>query len=172
VSDRYTTAGVAAAVAAGRRLGLPSEHPEVFAFGANVLVRLGPAVARVPATTLITRLDTEHRLACDVAISTFLADRHAPVVEPWEDPGPHVLNGLPVTLWRFTRHDPARRFAPAEVGALLAHLHEALRDYPGELPVDPRFSAGKRWARASQPRRSHQSRIAEETASGASSGLR
>ncbi|MFD2421092.1 phosphotransferase [Amycolatopsis pigmentata] len=137
MNDRYTAAGVAAAVAAGRRLGLPADRPEILAFGANVLVRLGPAVARVPATTLITRPDTEYRLACDVAISTFLAERDVPVVEPWEDPGPHVVDGLPVTLWRFTRHDPGYRFTPAEVGVLLSDLHEALRDYPGELPVDP-----------------------------------
>lgn len=137
MSDRYTSAGVAAAVAAGRRLGLPGDDPTILAFGANILVKLGPAVARVPATTLITRSDTEHRLACDVAISTFLAERDAPVVRPWEDPGPHVVNGLPVTLWRFTRHDPGHRFAPEEVAVLLARLHEALRDYPGALPVDP-----------------------------------
>lgn len=137
MSDRYTTAALAAAVAAGRPLGLPADDPEVLAFGANVLVRLGPAVARVPATTLVTRPDTERRLACDVAISTFLAERGVPVVAPWEAPGPHVVDGLPVTLWRFTRHDPGHRFPPAEVGALLARLHEALREYPGELPVGP-----------------------------------
>ncbi|GLY66829.1 phosphotransferase [Amycolatopsis taiwanensis] len=144
MTDRFTAAGLAAAVAVGRRLGLPHDDPQVLATKANVLVRMGPVVARVPATTLLARADTAQRLACDVILSTFLADRGAPVVAPWEDPGPHFANGLPVTLWPFTRHDPGHRFTPAEVAAALAELHGPLREFPGELPTGP-VTEVRRW---------------------------
>lgn len=137
MSDDFVAAGVAAAVEVGRRLGLPHTAPQILAAKANVLVRLGPVVARVPATTLLARPDVTQRLTADVMLSTFLAKRGAPVISPWENPGPHVANGLPVTLWPFTRHDPEHQFAPAEVASTLAEMHEALRDYPGELPTGP-----------------------------------
>lgn len=135
--DRFVASGIAAAVEVGRRLGLPSGDPEVLASRSNVLVKLGPAVARVPATTLLARADTAKRLACDVALATFLSERDVPVIPPWEDPGPHFAGAVPVTMWPFTRHDPGHRFAPAQVAGLLAELHAALRDYPGELPAGP-----------------------------------
>jgi len=137
VVDGYVESALAAATEVGRRAGLPADAPEVLASSANVLVRMGPVVARVPGSTLLGRADVAERLACDVAISAFLAERDAPVIPPWEDPGPHVAGGLPVTLWPYTRHDPGHRFGPAEVAASLAELHAALRDYPGDLPAGP-----------------------------------
>lgn len=122
-----------AAIEVGRRTGLPTDSPEVLAHRSNVLVRLGPAVARVPATTRLLRPRIEAWMARDVALSAFLAERDAPVIPPSEAPGPHLANGLPVTLWRFTRHDPGHAFAPAEVSAVLGELHAALREYPGDL---------------------------------------
>ncbi len=128
---------VAAAVAVGARFGLPADTPEVLAERSNVLVRLGPVVARVPATTLLTRPDAAAWLARDVALAAFLAGRGAPVVPPSTDPpaGPHHAGDLPVTLWRYVAHVTSYRPAPAEVAGSLAELHECLREYPGELPT-------------------------------------
>jgi len=137
VSDAFVASAVAAATEVGRRAGLPHDDPQVLAARANVLVRMGPVVARVPATTRIARADTAERLACDLALSAFLAERNAPVIPPWGEPEPHFARGLPVTLWPFTRHDPKTVFGHAEIARLLARLHEALRDYPGELPAGP-----------------------------------
>ncbi|TQJ05696.1 aminoglycoside phosphotransferase family protein [Amycolatopsis cihanbeyliensis] len=129
---------VAAAVAVGARFGLPVDAPEVLAERSNVLVRLGPVVARVPATTLLTRPDAAAWLARDVALAAFLSGRGAPVVPPSTDPpaGPHAADGLPVTLWRYVAHLTSYRPGPAEVASRLAELHECLRDYPGELPTE------------------------------------
>ncbi|SFK50916.1 phosphotransferase [Amycolatopsis sacchari] len=132
MEDPWLTSAVAAAVAVGRRLGLPAGEPEVLASRSNVLVRLGPVVARVPATTLLAWPDPTARMARDVALSAFLAERDAPVIPPFEDPGPHVELGLPVTLWRFTRHEPGAVFEPGEAAVLLAEVHAALADFPGD----------------------------------------
>ncbi|HJQ48081.1 MAG TPA: hypothetical protein VJ870_17435 [Amycolatopsis sp.] len=50
MDDVSTTSAVAAAIEVGRGLALPAGEREVLAARSNVLVRLGPAVARVPAT--------------------------------------------------------------------------------------------------------------------------
>lgn len=133
MDDGFLTSALAAAVRVGAAAGLPTGAPEVLARKSNVLVRLGPAVARVPATTRLIRPDAQRWLAHDVALSAFLTERGVRVVQPWENPGPHVANGLPVTLWRFTRHDPGRVAEPAETGRMLGELHEALAEFDGDL---------------------------------------
>ncbi|GAA3856109.1 phosphotransferase family protein [Amycolatopsis tucumanensis] len=145
MGDRYTTAAVAAAVEVGQRFRLPAEHPEVLATRSNVLVRLGAVVARVPGTTLVARPGVLQSLAREVALSSFLEMRDAPVVPPFESPGPHVANGLPVTLWRFTRHDPDHVFSPGEVAWSLAELHAALRDFPGALDTRGPLAEARSW---------------------------
>jgi len=136
VADEYTRAGVAAAIAVGDRFGLPTGDPEVLHFKSNVLVRLGPVVARVPATTRFARADPSAWLRRDVALSTYLTERDVLVVSPTTDPpaGPHFADGLPVTLWHYTPHEPGDTLSPREVASSLARVHSALADYPGELP--------------------------------------
>ncbi|WP_103344301.1 phosphotransferase family protein [Amycolatopsis sp. CA-126428] len=136
MADDYTRAAVLAARAVTARLGLPAHDPEVLHERSNVLVRLGPLVARVPATTRLLRPEPAAWLARDVALSRFLTDRGVLVVSPTADPpaGPHFADGLPVTLWHHTPHDPAHRYAPDVVAHSLADVHAALREYPGELP--------------------------------------
>ncbi|MFD4251658.1 MULTISPECIES: aminoglycoside phosphotransferase family protein [Amycolatopsis] len=145
MEDRHTTAAVAAAVEVGQRFRLPTEHPEVLATRSNVLVRLGAVVARVPGTTLVARPGVLQSLAREVALSSFLEMRDAPVVPPFESPGPHVANGLPVTLWRFTRHDPDHVFAPGEVAWSLAELHAALRDFRDPLDAPGPLAEARSW---------------------------
>jgi hypothetical protein len=136
MADGYTLAAVRAALTVTARLGLPRHDPEVLHERSNVLVRLGPLVARVPATTLLARPAPAPFLARDVAVSRFLTERGVLVVSPTADPpaGPHFADGLPVTLWHHTAHDPDHRYAPDVVARSLARVHEALREYPGELP--------------------------------------
>jgi Ser/Thr protein kinase RdoA (MazF antagonist) len=138
MADDFTLSARAAAVEVARSFGLPADAPEVLHEKSNVLVRLGSVVARVPGTTRLHRLDPAVWLARDVSVSRHVAARGVRVVSPLEGglAGPHHARGLPVTLWHFTPHDPGYRFAPAEVARGLSDLHSALRDYPGELPVN------------------------------------
>ncbi|SFW68195.1 Phosphotransferase enzyme family protein [Amycolatopsis australiensis] len=117
------------------RLGLAARDPEVLHERSNVLVRLGPLVARVPGTTRLARPGAAWQER-DVAVSRFLTERGVRVVSPSTDPeaGPHFAGGLPVTLWHHIPHDPDHRYAPDVVARSLAEVHAAVRDYPGELP--------------------------------------
>ncbi|MEV7092395.1 aminoglycoside phosphotransferase family protein [Amycolatopsis sp. NPDC051045] len=136
MADDYTLAAVRAALSVTARLGLPHHDPEVLHERSNVLVRLGPLVARVPATTRLLRPRPAPWLARDVELSRFLTQRGVLVVSPVTDlpAGPHFADGLPVTLWHHTPHDPDHRYAPDVVARSLAEVHSALREYPGELP--------------------------------------
>lgn len=145
MGDPYVSAAVAAAVEVGNRFHLPTEYPEVLATRSNVLVRLGAIVARVPGTTLIARPGVLQSLAREVALSSFLDMRDGPVIPPFESPGPHLANELPVTLWRFTRHDRDHVFSPAEVAWSLAELHDALRDFPDELDAPGPLAEARSW---------------------------
>ncbi|MET8849392.1 phosphotransferase [Amycolatopsis sp. NPDC004625] len=135
MADDYTRAAVRAARAVTARLGLPDREPELLHERSNVLVRLGPLVARVPATTRLARSGPAWQER-DVAVSRFLTERGVRVVSPSTDPpaGPHFADELPVTLWHHTPHDPDHRYAPEVVARSLAEVHAALREYPGELP--------------------------------------
>jgi hypothetical protein len=135
VPDEHTRAAVRAARAVTARLGLPSRDPEVLHDRSNVLVRLGPLVARVPGTTWLARPGPAWQER-DVAVSRFLTERGVRVVSPATDApaGPHFAEGLPVTLWNHEAHDPDHRYAPDVVAGSLAEVHAALREYPGELP--------------------------------------
>ncbi|MFD6067938.1 phosphotransferase family protein [Amycolatopsis lurida] len=136
MTDEHTRAGVAAAVAVGARYGLPTGAPEVLHFKSNVLVRLGPVVARVPGTTRFVRASPEEWLRRDVELSKYLTERGVLVVSPTTDPpaGPHFAEGLSVTLWHYTPHEAGHTLSPREVALSLARVHDALADYPGELP--------------------------------------
>ncbi|MFB9928162.1 phosphotransferase [Amycolatopsis halotolerans] len=136
MTDPYRAAAVSSALVVGRRFGLPADAAEVLHERSNVLVRMGPVVARVPATTRLLRPDATAWLERDVALSAYLTERGVRVVSPAADPpaGPHFAEGLPVTLWHWTPHDPDHRHGPDGTAGSLARVHAALRDYPGELP--------------------------------------
>ena len=69
----------------------------------------------------------------EVAVARHLHAAGVPVAVPHDDPGPHLALGLAVTLWRW--HEPVPGTAtPAQVGALLADLHDALATYDADLP--------------------------------------
>ena len=131
-----TADAVTASVACARTLGLPADDPEVIAEGYSVRVRLRPAavVTRVVTVGRELRPDPLPWLEREVAVAQFLAEAGTPVVAPWEDPGPHIAEGLEVSLWHWTDH--CTGVVPAaEFGTMLGQLHGALASYPGDLPT-------------------------------------
>lgn len=131
-----TPQAVAASVAVARRLGLPADDPVVLAEGYSVRVHLRPApvVTRVVTQGQVLRGDPLPWLEREVAVAGFLAGSGAPVVSPWSPAGPHLVEGVPVTLWRWFGQLPGT-VAQAAFGALLGDLHAALEPWTGDLPV-------------------------------------
>jgi hypothetical protein len=117
-------------------LGLDSPDARVLSAGSNVLVHLHPApvVARVMTGTAVLHDDPEEWLTREVAVGRFLGERGL-AVPPTDllPPGPHVRDGLWLTLWRFVGHERSDGMAAAALGARLGELHRALADYTGEL---------------------------------------
>jgi thiamine kinase-like enzyme len=125
---------VAAAVA--RELGLAVEAPEQLGRGSNTMVRLDPApvVARAMTGTVVLHDDPRAWLTNEVKVGQHLAARGAPAVRPTDliDPGPHERDGVWITFWELVDHDPDAPLEPAELGASLRALHEALADFPAD----------------------------------------
>jgi len=132
-----TRDGLATVVRLGRRLGLPTGDPRVLSSRGNLLVHLAPApvVARAATLTGRTRRDPAEWLRREIAVSAHAAARGGPVVPPTAlvDPGPHVVDGLAVSLMEFRASTPGRA-SGAELGRALAALHTAAAGFPGELP--------------------------------------
>lgn len=131
-----TSDAVAASVGVAARLGLTSDNPVVVAEGYSVRVRLDPApvLTRVVTVGCLLRGAPRPWLEREIAVAGYLAATTVPVVVPWPEPGPHEAHGLPVSLWTWYQPDPAP-LTPLAYAGLLADLHEALSDYPAELPV-------------------------------------
>ncbi|HEX3789557.1 MAG TPA: phosphotransferase [Pseudonocardiaceae bacterium] len=130
-----------AALAVAAEHGLREIRPVVLKDGANLLVHLSPApvVARIATMTGLVRPDVGANLARDLSIASYLTGTGAAAVPPTGElpPGPHHRDGHAITFWRYVAHDPDHRYEPAEFALLLADLHAALRDYPGQLPDLP-----------------------------------
>jgi hypothetical protein len=129
---------LAAAQAVAREHGVACDEAVRIAAGSNVLVHLKPApvVARVMTGTAVLHDDAEQWLAREVAVAAFVAERTDLVVPPSDilPPGPHVQDGLWMTLWKFVPHDAqAPPPEPRELGRSLRGLHAALADFPGDL---------------------------------------
>lgn len=130
-----TADAVSASVACARMLGLPADNPEVIAEGFSVRVRLHPA----PVVTRVVTVGRELRpnplpwLEREVSVAQHLAATGVPIVAPWNDPGPHIADGLEVSLWHWADHDNTQ-VSSADFGAMLGTLHEALASYTGDLP--------------------------------------
>lgn len=120
-----------------RQLGLAVQDPVVLSDRGNVLVHLrpSPVVARVATRTATTRADPAAWLAREVAVATTVSAVGGPVVAPARDlePGPHLRDGLALTLWEHLALDD-RRPGPREAGESLAALHDAAVGHVGALP--------------------------------------
>lgn len=124
---------VAAAVAVAAEHGLRSDDPVVLSDAWHVLVHLRPLplVARVSSGR---HLQPAERVPVELAVASHAARAGAPVVPPSDllDPGPHEHGGQIVCFWQYV--EPAGELDPAAAGVGLRAIHEALVDYPGELP--------------------------------------
>lgn len=129
---------LAAAQAVARQHGVACDAAVPIAAGSNVLVHLKPApvVARVMTATAVLHDDAEQWLAREVAVCAFVAERSDLVVAPTDilPPGPHVRDGLWMTLWKFVPNDAqAPPPEPRQLGRSLRRLHAVLADFPGDL---------------------------------------
>ncbi len=130
---------VAAAVAVAKRHGIEVTEPVVLAdrYAIRVHLRPAPVVARVSVYTALLRRPIEAWLARELDVATFLHGRSAPVVPPSDllPPGPHVHDGFAISFWTHVPPVTEEPPSPEVTGRMLAELHGALRDYPGELPL-------------------------------------
>src|SRR3954468_8497791 len=127
---------VAASTACAAALGLDVQSTQVIAVGYSVRVLLQPAqiVTRVMTEGKVLRGEPLPWLRREVEVAGFLADSGAAVVPPAEAPGPHLAEGLDVTLWRWCEPRPGL-VGQREFATQLFELHEHLADYDAELPV-------------------------------------
>ena len=130
-----TADAVAASVACARALGLPGDDPEVIAEGYSVRVRLHPApvVSRVVTLGQDLRGDPRPWLEREVEVARFLSESGSALVSPWHDAGPHLTDGIDVSLWRWVEHEPGTVWG-TDFGTMLGELHAALANYEAHLP--------------------------------------
>jgi hypothetical protein len=132
---------VAAAVAAGRALGLTVSEPQVLYDVFSVIVHLYPApvVARVPTVLPRTVTADPHAQSDqqrrELAVAGWLAERGHPVVAPslLVPAEPVVRDGFSMTFWQHVDQIPDDTLDGSQRAQLAARMHAALRDYPGEL---------------------------------------
>lgn len=130
-----TDEAVAASVACARTLGLRVDQPEVIADGYSLRVHLrpSPVVSRVVTSGRDLRGDPRPWLEREVAVARFLARSGVPVVAPWGEPGPHVVDGVEVTLWEWAENT-GETASGTEFGRMLGDLHAILAAYDADLP--------------------------------------
>jgi hypothetical protein len=127
MSDPKVAAELARDIA--RELGLADAEPTVIADRSNLVLRIGPVVARVAMATSMVRVGMAW-LKREVDVSRFLAARDIGVTRPIA--GPFERAGLVVSFWEAeTLHESPD---PAAAGRELRRAHEALRGYRGDLP--------------------------------------
>lgn len=125
---------------AGRELGLDVTEPRVLHDLFSVVVHLAPApvVVRVPVV-----LPRCNELAAQAArqrneldVVAWLAEQGHPVIppSPLVPREPVQRDGFSMTFWQFTEIVEDAEPDYARNAGLVADLHRALRDYPGELP--------------------------------------
>ncbi|MFA6300386.1 MAG: aminoglycoside phosphotransferase family protein [Nocardioides sp.] len=134
-SNTSTADAVAASVACARAVGLTVERPEVIAEGYSVRVHLHPTPVVSRVVTLGRELRGHPRpwLEREVAVGQFLSQSRARVAAPWDDAGPHAVDGIDVSLWRWVEHEPSTVSA-TDFGTMLGDLHATLTAYEADLP--------------------------------------
>jgi hypothetical protein len=144
-----TSRALAAAVAAGRDLGLDVGDARVIYDVFSVVVHLAPSpvVVRVP-TVLPSYADADSQAARqrqELDVVGWLADQGNPVIppSPLVPREPVRRDGFSMTFWQFVELDQSSEPDYVHHAGLVAELHATLRDYPGELPfltaAEPRF---------------------------------
>jgi Ser/Thr protein kinase RdoA (MazF antagonist) len=129
---------VQAARSLALHLGIACARPMILHHSEHVSIRLSPSdvVVRVRAAE---RSESEGQLRRELAVARHLVEKAAPAVGPVTDlpAGPYFRDGFGLTLWRFVAHvaaDPDDREHMASAAEALRRVHDALADFPGELP--------------------------------------
>jgi hypothetical protein len=136
--EQISKRAIAAAISVAHDLGIKcvevrllahSEHTCVALFLSNVVARVRTAEGP----------DASTMLRWELAIARHLVSKAAPVVSPtMEIPaGPYFQDGFGLTLWRFIEHIPTDFDNQAHVASAakaLRRIHDALAEFPGELP--------------------------------------
>jgi hypothetical protein len=135
--DQIAARALQAAVAVARRLGLDCGDARLLHHSEHISLALfpSPVVARVRPWTR----DADAGARRELAVARHLVGKGAPAVGPVTEvsAGPHLQDGLAVTLWRFVEHVPADADNPDHIAAAavaLRRIHDALHDVPVELP--------------------------------------
>ncbi|WP_407554468.1 phosphotransferase [Streptomyces sp. Pv4-95] len=144
-----TSRALDAAVAAGREFGLAVTDATVLHDVFSVVVHLAPSpmVVRVPTVLPpYADLDTQAaRQRVELDVVRWLAGQGVPVIppSPLVPPEPVRRDGFSMTFWQFVEQDASVEPDFVHNSGLVAGLHAALRDYPGDLPflsaAEPRF---------------------------------
>jgi Phosphotransferase enzyme family len=133
----FSAGAVAAAMKVAQCLRVGRVHPVVLHTSQHVTIRLLPTdlVARA------VRDDAQSldRLRRELSVGQHLSARGAPSVglAAGVPPGPHFSDGFAVTFWEFVSHVPANEDNAehtARAAAALSRVHQALADFPFELP--------------------------------------
>ncbi|MDX6543271.1 MAG: hypothetical protein QOK32_874 [Gaiellaceae bacterium] len=124
-----------AAVEQGAELGLDTSQARILQDWNDTIVHLAPepVVARVRTSRVRSAEPGYETYAREVAVARHALARHGPVVAPAEAAGPHLRDGLAISLWEYVEELPARP-SERQVGVSLRAFHEALLDFAGSLP--------------------------------------
>jgi len=125
---------VDAALTVARAHGLPTDRARVLRDLTNVIVHLEPA----PVVARVARVfGGRERARLQVELAHHGAALGAPVAAPSDllPPGPHEVEGMLVTFWRWYDHDRDRPLDARNGGRTLRELHEAFASFPGRMPV-------------------------------------
>jgi hypothetical protein len=144
-----TSTAVAAAVEAGRDLGLTVTDPAVLHDLFSVVVHLAPApvVARIPVV-LPPDADLDslaRRQQAELDVTRWLADQGTPVIppSPLVPREPVQRSGFSMTFWQFVEEDRGKEPDYVANSEIVADLHAAMRAYPGRLSflsaAEPQF---------------------------------
>lgn len=127
---------VAAASEVANGLGVPVLGTRVLKDSNNTIVLLEPAGLVAKVGTTILRPDAQQTLGREVAIGRYLAARGASVAPPAGDvaPGPHLKDGMAITLWRYIEPSIDPDVADEDLGRMLRSFHDTFIDYPEQLP--------------------------------------
>ena len=141
VEDRVVVSAraVAAATRVAESYGIRVVEPVVLSdrYAVRVHLRPAPLVARVSTFTALLRHPIDAWLTRELDVTMFLYGRGAPVVPPSDllPAGPHLRDGFAISFWSYVAPVCDETPAPEVAGKMLAELHDALREYPGELPL-------------------------------------
>lgn len=128
---------IRAACSVATDLGLSFERAIVLQHRSNAIIHLFPTtvVARV-ATIPTTVRQGDRWFARELAIARHLAAANAPIIPPSSDldPGLHQHSGLWLSFWKFVEA-LEQPFDPYQAGQALRTCHQALKFFPGELPI-------------------------------------